>query len=326
MAVVAMGCIASGAASASPVLYGEVHLSINKIDELNGGELRMDSHHSVVGVKGSEDLAHGVKMIYKAEFGFDTSEGNGSDGDPATQEESSFSDRDQWVGIASRELGVLRVGTISTSYKSSGARLDPLYRTVFEQRGLLGIQSALHDGRGVNGGRSTNTIRFDSAEMSGARFVANYSLGEMTGNTAGLGFHYERGGSKFNVDYLDSDSLNATAYKLGVAQQFASGLGVAVQYEVADEVLFDSVLPAELVEPEGVIDSVYNVGLNYTTGNSAWIVGYGVQSNYSSAYYLAFDHKLSERSEIYLGYGAKSFDRSEVKSDSMFAFGVRHQF
>ncbi len=328
MKVVAAAIAASlvvSPAIASPVLYGEIHFSINKFEELNNGELRMDSHHSAVGIKGSEDLGHGVKLIYKAEFGYDTTEGNGgSDGDPATEEAPSLVDRDQWLGFADKEFGVIRFGTISTGYKSSGVRLDPLYKTVFEQRGYLGMQSSLHDGSGVNGGRSTNTIRVDSAEFQGAKLVAGYSLGEVKENTSTFGIHYERTGLVANIDYLKSESLSASAVKFGLGYDFTEQFMMSFQYESADEVLFDAGIAEGHMT--GVIDSVYKLDATYTSGNNAWIVAYGGQSGYSGSYALVVDHKFSANSDIYFGYAYKGFDQAGVRSDKVVAFGLRHKF
>lgn len=325
VAVTAVGVLIGGAATASPVLYGEAHFSINKFDQLNDGELRMDSHHSAIGIKGSEDLDHGVKLIYKAEFGYDSTEYNGgADGDPSTEERPSFSDRDQWLGLAARDWGVIRFGTISTGYKSSGARLDPLYRSVFEQRGYLGLQSSLHDGEGENGGRSTNTVRIDSMKVNGAKLVASYALAESRENTSAIGLHYERVGIKANFDYLKSESASAAAYKLGVGYSVSDKLNLSFQYESADEVLFDGAITG--IADLGSIESVYKVDMNYMTGNSAWIVAYGAQRGYSSAYLLAWDYKLSARSDVYAGYAYKGFDRAGVESDTVFAFGLKHKF
>ncbi len=327
-AAVAVGSLVVGSVVASPVLYGEVHFSINKFDQLNGGELRMDSHHSSIGIKGSEDLDHGVRLVYKAEFGYDTSNTNGlSDGSASTEEVSSFKDRDQWLGFASKDWGVIRFGTISTGYKSSGARLDPLYKTIFEQRGYLGLQSSLHDGEGVNAGRSDNFIRLDSKRWQGAKFVAGYSLGEGVGNTATLGMHYELHDVKFNVDYLKSESLSASAYKVGFGYAITPAFSFSAQYESADEILFDGAIAvAHQTLDLGKIDTVYKVDMSYVTGNSAWVFAYGVQDNYSGSYLLAWDHKLSSETDVYLGYAVKGFDRRGVSSDTVFGFGLRHKF
>jgi predicted porin len=114
---------------------------------------------------GSEDLGNGLKAIFKLDFQYDTTERNtgrarGSSSSstaavntPAgtatityltsasVSDTSSITDRDQWLGLAGN-FGQVRVGTISTHYKSHGAMLDPLYRTALQGRDR-GLQSNL---------------------------------------------------------------------------------------------------------------------------------------------------------------------------------------
>ncbi|VAW84098.1 hypothetical protein MNBD_GAMMA18-246 [hydrothermal vent metagenome] len=317
-AALTVSCLVVAPALAAPVLYGEVHLSINKIDRPSSDEVRMDSHYSSIGLKGSEDLDHGVKLIYKAEFSYDTTEQNSGAEDGA-----SLSDRDQWLGFASHDWGVVRMGMVSTSYKSSGAALDPLYNTAFEQRGYMGMQSALHAGNGVDGGRSTNTIRIDSIAYQGAKLVASYSLGEDKENTTGLGIHYKQDSLKLNFDYLDSQSKNATALKFGIGYAVTPQFALSFQHERADSELFDAGVD---VASLGAIDTVYKADMSYITGNSAWVLAYGAQSGYNKSYLLVWNHKLSPKTDVYTGYGRKGFDRRGVESGSIFAFGLRHKF
>ncbi len=326
-ALLAFGWFAAAPVMAAPVLYGEAHLSVNKFSQLSDGELRMESHNSLIGLKGSEDLDHGVKLIYKVEFGYDTTEQKSDATNASTDKAATFTDRDQWVGFASQEWGVIRLGTVSTGYKSSGAALDPLYNTVFEQRGYLGMQSSLHAGNSVDGGRSTNTMRIDTITRHGLKLTGSYSLGEQKKNTKALGVRYERDGLKLNFDYLDSRSKDATALKFGLGYAVTPQLRFSLQHESADSVLFDGGVDAERHALDlGVIDAVYKVDMSYIMGNSAWVLAYGVQSSYSRSYLLAWNYKCSPKSDIYAGYGNKSFDRRGVSSDAIFAFGLRHKF
>ena len=119
------------------------------------------------GFKGSEDLGNGLKAIFKIDFQFDMTERNSG---------GAITDRDQWLGLGSN-FGKLRFGTISTVYKSHGAMLDPVYRTVLQGRDI-GLQSALHTGAGdtTAQGRATNTFRYDSPTFSGFQVMGHYTL------------------------------------------------------------------------------------------------------------------------------------------------------
>ena len=114
------------------------------------------------GFKGSEDLGNGLSAIFKIDFQYDT-----------TERERGLTDRDQWLGLNSN-WGKVRIGTISTVYKSHGAMLDPVYRTSVQGRDW-GLQSNLHTGAGDTEaqGRATNTIRYDSPTFVGITAAAH---------------------------------------------------------------------------------------------------------------------------------------------------------
>ena len=157
---VAAGVLATGAAQAQPKVYGILHFSIDTVSdnlsnvsglsEFNkynrGDATEMRSNTSAIGIKGSEDLGGGLKAIYKAEFRVDPFSGDPSGG--------SLQRRDIWVGLKGG-WGKAAVGTMSSNYKQMGGKIDPLYRTPAEGRGLLNIQSPLHGGAGIDGGRMT---------------------------------------------------------------------------------------------------------------------------------------------------------------------------
>lgn len=303
-------------ALAEPSLYGTVHVSINKIKELNDGELRMDSHSSAIGIKGSEDLESGLKLIYKAEFEYDTTECAANTAEPDCKEGSALRDRDQWIGLANEQYGVLRLGVISTGYKSSGASVDPLYRTIFEGRGFLGTQSRLHGEAGPDGGRSTNTVRYDSAGTEGVRWVATYALAEQQSNTMSLGVQYQQNGLQAHIDYLKSEQLDANAYKIGGQYDTGKGFLFGGQYERGDDALF-----------RNGVEQVYMLHGGYIAGNTAWILTLGGHVDYSFSTAVVADHKLGANTDMYAGFGIRNYDKNAPhKDDNIFAIGLRHNF
>jgi predicted porin len=152
------------------------------------------------GFKGSEDLGNGLKAIFLIDFEYDTTERN-----------KTITDRDQWLGLDSN-FGKLRMGTISTGYKSHGAMIDPIYRTVVQGRGI-GLQSNLHNGAGDDGyeGRSTNTFRYDSPTFAGFSATAHYVLQNDTATNDtnspwGIGGQWQGGAFLVFADYITSDA------------------------------------------------------------------------------------------------------------------------
>ena len=145
---VAAGMLATGAAQAAPTLYGILHLSIDTYSDahtdgtnvIKADDPTLVSHTSAIGVKGSEDLGGGLKALYKAEFRVDPFSGDPSGG--------SLQRRDVWAGLKGG-WGKVAAGTMSSNYKQMGGKVDPLYRTEAEGRGIINIQSSqLHGGAG----------------------------------------------------------------------------------------------------------------------------------------------------------------------------------
>ena len=179
------------------------------------------------GFKGSEDLGNGLKAIFKIDFQYDTTERN-----------QGLTDRDQWVGLGSG-FGKLRLGTISTMYKSHGAMIDPVYRTFLQGR-AWGLQSGLHTGAGDTAaqGRATNTIRYDSPTFAGFTVGGHYTIQNENqvdpdaDSPWGIGGQWKGGGFLVFADYITSDvGGDDDAYKLGGRFGFDK-FAIFGQYEV----------------------------------------------------------------------------------------------
>ena len=191
------------AASMAPAVLWMDEIEKGIATDQDGGsdDINMNCTTCSIGFKGSEDLGNGLKAIFKLDFQYDTINRNSN---------GSITDRDQWLGLAGN-FGQVRVGTISTSYKSHGAMLDPGYRTVAQMRDW-GIQSILQSGAGEEGqGRATNTARYDSPDWNGLKVIAHYTLDSDNGadgeddNPYGGGIQYTNGGILVFADYLTTD-------------------------------------------------------------------------------------------------------------------------
>ena len=279
-----------------------------------------------IGFKGSEDLGNGLQAIFKLDFQFDTINRN-KGGDPG-----SLTDRDQWIGLAGG-FGKVRIGTISTGYKSHGAMIDPLYRTAAQGRSN-GLQSFLHANAGEDGeGRATNTIRWDSADFNGFKLVAHYTLdsdekdgsgGSDEDNDAyGIGAQYTNGGILVFADYLtnDGDDINnnqgdITAWKVG-GKYTINNFSVMGQYEdIEDKATFSG-------EPGRQAGTWWHLAGTYTMGNNMIYLGYGVaegedlvnglfsagnEDSEQTAITIAGTHSLSKRTTIYAAYTMQEQD------------------
>ena len=343
---VATGLLAAGAVQAQPTVYGILHLSIDTfaddhyapsnliscIDPVTGdvdctgqnefiakpGKSEMNSNTSAIGVKGSEDLGGGLKAIYKAEFRIDPFSGNPSGG--------SLQRRDIWVGLKGG-WGKVAAGTMSSNYKQMGGKIDPLYRTVAEGRGILNMQSYYHGGAGINGGRMTQALQYTTPKMAGIEIVLNTTVsavdaGNCTGNecdeTIGAGIRWSNKNWLLFADYLDPNQASTGAFdddcfpfcdqdesisKFG-AKWSNDAFQVSGQYEAAEK----------------------QTGGNYIFLNGLWNINksnlvtlsYGQQDKISQSFAAAYVYKFSKLTNVYVAYGTVEEDSDGsyvVKSD-----------
>jgi predicted porin len=303
-----------------------------------------------IGFKGSEDLGNGLKAIFKLDFQYDTTvrndgDGSGADGD---NNNSGLLDRDQWVGLAGG-FGQVRIGTISTVYKSHGAMIDPLYRTVGQGRDV-GLQSEFHSGAGEElQGRATNTLRWDSANYNGFKVGFHYTLdsNELDGggednDPYGIGGSYENGGILVFADYMDNNG-DAT-----IANEDVSAWKVGGKYTMNDFAVMGQYEDGSFDDGTAGGDgdaTVWHIGGSYTMGNNLLYVAYG-QGNADfpgfdqdyDVYSVAGVHSMSKRTSVYAEYSAVDCDADISDSPcegvdpanggdlSAFALGVKHKF
>jgi predicted porin len=350
--LIAMAVLAtSGAAMAqsSVTLYGlvDTYLGIVKSDSSAGSltQTKLDSggvNGSRWGLKGSEDLGGGLKANFNLEGGFSTDTG-------AAGQNSTLFGRQSWVGF-SGGFGAVKLGLMPTPFDDvSGtasaafdSALSPLARTFRTYNGSYNNEA----GTGALSSytiRTSNTIKFESANYSGFSGAASYSLGENKTATVDAGYKaafnlgYAAGPVAVNVAYqaeqtdgstetVDYARLNAS-YDFGVAKLLAaygkaSNVG-GVKDADADEwtVGVDVPVTTALTLSGGYAHSKDNSTLVY----SGHTVGDAKRTGYS----LAAKYTLSKRTFLYGGYSHGTTDFADNTSDTkvdLFAFGVQHRF
>ena len=370
-----IGAILAGgmaSAQADVQVFGHLDESVNRIDGHSRSDTRLICTTCSIGFKGSEDLGNGLKAIFKLDYQFDINNRNtgkasakskkgkivtGTSAGAVTgttsaaivtnvKDTSSITYRDQWLGLAGN-FGQVRVGTISTVYKSHGAMLDPVYRTVVQQRDL-GIQSGLHTGAGDNGqGRATNTLRYDSPSWNGLKVGGTYTLTPDTDNKGdngyGGGISYQNGGILAFADYVTNDrGGDDEAWKLG-AKYTLNNFSVFGQYEI-DGGLITARRAGTITggKQNGDGADVWMVGGVYTMGNNMLTASYGqgsalkkrkaasAQPALGSDDYIAWEvvgvHNLSKRTLAYAGYASVNPDQNGVHNTQQYTMGMKHKF
>jgi len=315
IAVVAAS-VAAPAAIAAPTVYGNIHLSINDADtgasKLNADNPDMTSNTSAIGVKGSEDLGDGMKAIYKMEFQVDVSDGGSG----------ALTNRDQFVGLKGG-MGTVKFGTMSSNYKQKGGKVDSLYRTRLEGRGFMHTQSRLHNGRAINRGRATNLVQYASPKMGGIQLVVNTTVSGSDDETFGAGVRWSNKSMMAYLDFIDAQTGDAgvgndTESAVKVGGKFSTkAFHVALQYESAEDLTgFD------YIHANAGFNINKNNSIQATVGTASHISD---SDNDTTSFAVAFNHKLSKMTNVYLGYGDVS-DDSGAKEDSVFTAGIKKKF
>lgn len=321
---------------AEATLYGNVHLSLNAADNdiaEADNELQMSSNTSAIGVKGSEDLGDGMKAIYKVEFGVDLLDKPNTKPDAKAPNTGSgkLTGRDQWVGLKGG-MGTIKFGTMSSNYKQMGGKVDPLYRTPLEGRGFLKTQSPLHGGRDINRGRQTNTVQYSSPKMGGIQLVANTTFSGSQDETTGVGIRWANKDIMAYVDWIDGQTADGAAQTcvapacttesaVKVGGKFsAKAFSVALQWEGAEDRT-----GADYIFAAGTFNIDKNNMIALTYGITDVKVASGDPSEDTDGIAVAYNHKMSKMTNVYVGYGAKSSDVDD-KDESMFTVGIKKKF
>ena len=301
------------------------------------------------GFKGSEDLGNGLAAIFKIDFQYDTTERN-----------RGLTDRDQWLGLDTN-FGKLRIGTISTSYKSHGAMLDPIYRTSVQGRDW-GLQSRLQAGAGDDKaqGRATNTIRYDSPTFAGFMVTGHYTVQNETDADSsadspwGLGGQWKAGGFLVFADYITSDvGGDDDAWKVGGRWGF-SKFAIFGQYEgdggaISQNINIatsDGVIVGQDVAGAGDGADTWFLGGTAGFGNNLIYAAYGQGSNAKGATLISDDplldgsgvntkydsweivgvHSLSKRTKAYAGYVQQNYTKGDLDKKTAYTLGMKHTF
>lgn len=214
------------AATAELTINGLLSPSINYVSTFDRPQdtdrVSLEDNQSSIGFKWDEDLGAGTKFIGFIDLSIPIGDpgitGNGGSG---------VTTRDVYAGFDGG-WGKIIFGDSSTSWKSSYAFIDPLYRTSAQGRGGIDQVSGLSSGDGktnlvgtqnsVTRGRASNLVRYDTPSFGGLTGIGWISLEEnpvqdtadvFDGSGYGIGLHYETGPFFASLDWQRDEAIDA---------------------------------------------------------------------------------------------------------------------
>lgn len=183
----AVAALSMTAAQAKPTVYGKAFLALDytntEVGSTDVSRIVLKDHSSRFGVKGSEDISHGTKAVYKLEYGLDVDNNGGDFGaDP----------RDAYIGLSNNAAGTLIAGRLTA--------IDSKVNFSTVAGGMYDNMLASFDAP-----RANNALAYLTPEMSGLQAGLMYVMDENNAQDS-LG----RAASGLMVAY-GSDMFNAGA-------------------------------------------------------------------------------------------------------------------
>lgn len=318
---------ASGAtmAQSSVTLYGRIDTSVGSIKDtgsasadkkavtkmFSGGDGGLTSPRW--GMRGSEDLGGGLKANFQLESRFFS--------DVGTLDGVQFKGA-SWVGL-SGGFGTLRFGRGTTVYDD--VRALSISSNVFDSA-FTPTNNGVYKSGGDYASRFDNMVTYLTPSMGGFYAGLDFSLDESATTKADkLAFKagYKAGPLHVALGYQDEKTSAeytglSGAYDFGVAS-------VSAGFNMRD------------ADTGGAEDTEYTVGVNVPFGAVAVSAGFASSktevgsstTGKASGFALGATYALSKRTKAYAGFRSvevKNAAGTKTKDETLYAFGVRHDF
>jgi predicted porin len=326
---IAAALVAPAAVMADATLFGKAHFIVENVDDGDQDVWGVDSVHSRIGVKGSEDLGGGLKAVYHFEFKVNQDSGDG------------LGDRNQFIGLAGG-FGTMLLGRHDTPLKMSQGK--------FDQFGDLpnGDINDVMPGED----RVDNVIAYVSPAMGGLTLVGALVAGERPDlELEGPADHISLAGLYSNGPIFASLAYNS--YDLGTAVDadpslmrftaiFDGGMWQAGFMYNSMDLDLDNVddpdylgLSGHVKVGSGKIKAQYLMGDSAPDGVTALVAGFTPDVSVGmpvsdpedevTQFSIGYEHSLSKQTTAHVGFTSYETEETEVESDALFA-GLIHSF
>ena len=327
---VAAALVAPAAAMADATLYGKAHFIIANTDDGTDDVWSVDSIDSRVGVKGSEDLGDGLKAVYQFEF-------------KVNHDGSGLGDRNQFVGLAGG-FGTFLLGKHDTPLKMSQGKFDQFGDLPGDIKGVIPGEDRLG-----------NVMAYVSPDMGGFSLVGAAVAGEegdaASGDTqlTGLFDHlslaglYDNGPIFASLAYntYDTGGYNVepsllrgtfiwrggmwqlggmfSSFDFDDAGEDADAYGVSGHIKVGA----NGKIKAQYLASDAPVTKVSSLpGIDFSPNIT---VPDGSTDNDVTQISVGYEHALSKRTKLHVGYTTYEEDQSNEEEDTFFG-GIIHKF
>ncbi|OOZ45832.1 hypothetical protein BOW37_01705 [Solemya velum gill symbiont] len=305
VAAAVAAAIAAPAANAGVTIYGQVHASIDHLEHdlvrPHYSAWHVSSRASRIGFKGTEDLGNGLSLIWKAETGYDFSDGGAWDS----------SGRNAYIGLTG-DWGTFLYGNHDTPFKMAwySTGIDMMGDTLIDAYSLGSVEE----------NRWSDTIAYISPNMNGLTFAASIQAGESNNNNGladeySIGVMYSNNGLKLAAAYEDERNDDDDRFMLGVGYTM-NAFTIAATY----------------VDDNEDHEKNYNISGSYSFGNNKLVVAWGREDNdhgrNDDGWGIGLTHTLSKRTTAYVAYGDSDdgYLKAEDDATTGFSLGMIHKF
>lgn len=302
-------------AQSNVTIYGIVDTGFIKE---TGSDVRMGENiNNRIGFRGTEDLGNGYKATFQLEKRFNLNDGtiSGVDWEGASN-----------LGIAS-PFGAVRFGRLNELPTETFRTLDP-----FNQ---FGVGSMLLSSQRST--RISNTVRYDSPNLSGFKLGATYTLGKNTNSDTiatsdipmknvgadndgyAVSVKYDNGPVSALANWSRlSDSNDSSVWNLGGAYSFGPAK-VSLGYEKTHDKgwkLGSIKSGKQSSQDNWILGLVYQMGAGRINASFSYM-DIDHSSNWNGSkdikkYSLGYEHKLSKRTTLYGMVSWSDFENEQV--------------
>ncbi|MCA1323365.1 porin [Herbaspirillum sp. alder98] len=307
----------------SVTVYGVIDMSLAYTSAMgadNRSRMSLDSGDQMasrIGFRGKEDLGGGLSAIFQLENGFDADSG-------AMATPGTLFDRKSVLGL-NGPWGTLTAGRQTDMLEDIGTRY-----TSFQIFGGGGMRAAHFNGQDrITGGRTSNSLRFDSPAYGGFTTSLFYGMGEVAGSQSagralGIGGNYANGGFGLGAAYYQSAlATDTTVAHAGDTALKTFTIGASVQAGPAK--LFgawsQTRLPLQTAIATTGLTSLTNatranvidLGVDYALDSRLHLLGSaihdridlarattGATRGHTTQFNLGVDYLFSRRTDVYL--------------------------